>query len=151
MPVISSSLLNPRKLSYTEFEKAVHHMLQENFPDGEYFTVIEERRKYNAQVSEEIWLQHKGRKAHVVEVYWKGEFVCDIRSTMQPREALNKVKEQLIYVKEGLDPVTKRQKIDKEKQELENKLIEDIKKKALEKRKSIKIEKKDEKPRKKNK
>lgn len=151
MQVINSNLLNPRKLSHTDFEKAVHHLLEENFEDGKYFTVIEERRKYNAQTSQFIWEQHMGRRPHVVEVYWKGEYVCDIRSDMQPREALNRVIFQMPFVKESLDPKALREKGKKLEEDNTKLFVEELKKRSLEKKKSIKIEKKDKNGRRKQK
>lgn len=91
------SALNPR-ISPTEFEQAVKNMIELNFSDAYLFHVVEERRLYNPRVSEYIWEQNKGTKPHVCEVYFDGEYVCDIPSNMQPDKALKLIKDNVVLI-----------------------------------------------------
>lgn len=91
------SALNGR-ISPTEFEQAVRNMLKINFNDAHLFHVVEERRLYNPKVSEYIWEQNKGKRPHVCEVYFDGEYVCDIPSNVQPEKALKLIKENVVLI-----------------------------------------------------
>ena len=84
-----------QKLSRTEFEAGVWALIQHNFKDHDKFYVIEERRKYNPTMSEYIYEQNRGNNPHVVEVYFEGDYVCDITSKMKPKYALNAIKNGL--------------------------------------------------------
>lgn len=76
-----------QRLSRTEFEEKVYHLIASTFQNYRQWYVIEERRKYNPAESEYIYEQNRGDKPHVVEVYFEGEFVCDVRSNQSPEEA----------------------------------------------------------------
>lgn len=91
------SALRPR-ITPTEFEAGLRNMLALNFADSHLFHVVEERRLYNPQVSEYIWEQNKGFKPHVCEVYFDGEYVCDVPSDMQPEAALKQIKENVVLI-----------------------------------------------------
>lgn len=89
------SALRPIK-DTTTFEKAVKNLINSNFAEPDKFEVYEERKLYNPQVSEYIWKQNKGLKPHVVEVYFDGEYVCDITSNTPPPEAVELISKNLI-------------------------------------------------------
>ena len=76
-----------QKLSRTEFEEKVYHLIASTFQNYRDWYVIEERRKYNPKASEYVYEQNRGNKPHVVEVYCNGEFVCDVKSDTSPEQA----------------------------------------------------------------
>lgn len=85
-------------LTPTEFENAIRNLININFKDHHLFHVIEERRLYNPAVSEYIWEQNKGRRPHVCEVYFDGEFVGDIPSNVPPNAALMFIKQKVAWI-----------------------------------------------------
>lgn len=85
-----------------QFELAVMNMIRDKFQDWRKFSVIEERRLYTPQTVEYIWEQNKGMRPHVCEVYYDGEFVCDVTSKMQPDEALALIQARLISLMERI-------------------------------------------------
>lgn len=95
--VINIAALKDR-ISHTEFELAVQNLIDLNFEDSRNFSVAEERRKYKASVDEGIWKQNKGLKPHVCEVYYKGEYLMDIPSDMQPDDALALLRDRSAYI-----------------------------------------------------
>lgn len=86
------------RITKTEFEDALRNLIALNFSDHHLFHVVEERRLYNPAVSEYIWQQNKGTKPHVCEVYFDGEYVADIPSTMQPDKAIKLIKENVVLI-----------------------------------------------------
>jgi hypothetical protein len=80
------------RITPTEFEQGVFKLIQDNFKDSHLFGVKEERRLYNPETVEEVWEQNIGKKPHACEVYFNGEYVCTISSSMQPPQALKFLK-----------------------------------------------------------
>jgi len=95
--MIDISALKDR-ITKTEFEDAVRNLIASEFADSDAFHVIEERRLYKASEDEYIWEQNKGLKPHVCEVYYKGEFVMDVPSSMQPRDAVITMKDKVDWI-----------------------------------------------------
>lgn len=78
------------------FERYVKDLLNRAFTNADFFA-LSETAKYKPSEDESIWMQNTGRKAEVVEVYSKGEWICDVYSGMTRDEIVNKVWKLLNY------------------------------------------------------
>jgi len=72
----------------TEFQKQVINMIDKNFKESYRFTIKAEKTMYDPDWVEDSWKQWKGIMPEVCEVYFGGEFLCDVNQKMQPTEAL---------------------------------------------------------------
>lgn len=72
------------------FEREVKWILNNALTSSEFFT-LSETAKYRPSEDEEIWRQNRGEKPEFVEVYYKGEWICDVHSKMKRDEIVNKV------------------------------------------------------------
>jgi len=89
------SALRPLK-DVSQFEKAVLNLIKTNFADHEKFKVFEERKLYNPMYSEYIWKQNKGLIPYVCEVYFDGDYVCDVSSNETPPDVVEKIQNGLV-------------------------------------------------------
>lgn len=90
--IILPSYFRKRYITYSEFETVVKELIKRNFKDHENFFVMEERNKYKAIEDYGIYLQEIGKSPLVCEVYYKGNFLCDIRTDMSVDYALSLLK-----------------------------------------------------------
>lgn len=72
----------------TFLQDGLEKLISINFVKPEMFKVVPELHKYRADMLEEVFLQKSGSKAQVCEVYFAGEFLCDVTAKMRPDEAL---------------------------------------------------------------
>lgn len=80
------------------FERTVKDLLNRAFVNGGFFT-LSEVAKYKPSEDESVWDQAKGNKLEVVEVYNKGEWICDVTSGMTRDEMVEKVWKSLEFKK----------------------------------------------------
>ena len=72
------------------FEKRVKNLLSRAFSSSYFFT-LSEIAKYKPRADLTAWKQKKGYLPECVEIYYKGEYVCDVFSTMSKDEIVKKV------------------------------------------------------------
>ena len=72
------------------FEREVRWILSHAFTTDKFFT-MSECAKYKPSEDHEIWRQNVGERPEVVEIYYKGEWICDVRSDMTRDQMINKV------------------------------------------------------------
>lgn len=73
-----------------KFEREVKWLLDHAFTNSTFFT-LSETAKYRPMEDETIWEMNKGKRNEVVEVYHKGEWICDVHSGMTSDEIVNRV------------------------------------------------------------
>jgi len=83
------------------FEKSVENLIRQNFKDSRYFSVIAEIRKYKSGEEASIRNQVMGREPRRVEVYFKGEYLCDIRENMSREKGLALINFRLLQILGG--------------------------------------------------
>jgi len=93
----ATSDLRPKIEGY--FEKYVKDLLNRAFSNPQFFT-ISEVAKYRPSEDESIWRQNRGLIPEVDDVYYKGEWLCDIHSKMSRDNIIDKVNKFLILKKE---------------------------------------------------
>lgn len=72
------------------FERDVKYILERAFIGSSFFA-YSETSKYRPSEDEVVWKQNRGDIPEVVEVYHKGEWLCDVHSKMSRDEMVNKV------------------------------------------------------------
>jgi len=72
------------------FERSVKWLLSRAFTNANFFT-ISECAKYKPSESLDTWRQNSGQIPEVVEVYLRGEYICDLHSKMTRDQMINKV------------------------------------------------------------
>lgn len=72
------------------FERHVKNLLEHAFT-GSGFFAYSETAKYKPSEDEAVWRQNRGDIPEVVEIYHKGEWLCDVHSKMTRDEMVNKV------------------------------------------------------------
>lgn len=72
------------------FEREVKWILNNALTSSEFFT-LSETAKYRPSEDEGIWRQNRGERPEFVEVYYKGEWICDVHSRMSRDDIVNKV------------------------------------------------------------
>lgn len=72
------------------FERQVKWILNNAFTSNKFFA-LSETAKYRPSEDESIWRQNRGERPEFVEVYYKGEWICDVHSKMSRDEIVNKV------------------------------------------------------------
>ena len=82
-----------------QFERFVKSLLSHAFTNSEFFT-ISEVAKFNPAQDRTAWEERNGRRPEVVEVYRKGEFVCDLHSLMKTEDMISKVWRNLELIKQ---------------------------------------------------
>lgn len=83
------------------FEKSVEDLIRQNFKDSGYFSVIAEIRRYKAGEEMSIRDQVMGREPRRVEVYFKGEYLCDIPENISKEQGLALINFRLLQVLRG--------------------------------------------------
>jgi hypothetical protein len=73
-----------------EFEREVKWILNNALTSSEFFT-LSETAKYRPSEDEGIWRQNRGEREEYVEVYYKGDWLCDVHSKMTRDQIVNKV------------------------------------------------------------
>src|SRR3990172_6383517 len=72
------------------FERHVKDLLSRAFISPGFFA-CSEVGKFRPGEDETIWQQKMGERAEVVEVYYKGEWICDVTSNMKNEEIIRRV------------------------------------------------------------
>jgi len=86
-----------QKHEKTFFEKGIEMIIMNNFKDFSKFAVFAEVRKYRPMEDESIFNQQNEILPEVVEVYFNGEFLCDLVETMMPSVVLDTIEKNLYY------------------------------------------------------
>lgn len=73
-----------------KFERDVKWLLEHSFYNSGFFT-ISEVAKYKPAEDLSVWNQARGREKEIVEVYHKGEYLCDVDSSMNRDQVIRKV------------------------------------------------------------
>ena len=76
------------------FEMDVRWLLNHAFVHNEFFT-LSECAKYKPSMDENIWRQNRGEREEYVEIYHKGEWLCDVHSKMGRDQMIEKVARHL--------------------------------------------------------
>ena len=72
------------------FERFVKDLLRRAFIRHDFFA-LSETAKYKPSESLDTWQQMKGERAEIVEIYHKGNWLCDVTSRMTRDQIINKV------------------------------------------------------------
>lgn len=72
------------------FEREVRWLLKNAFTNSDFFTLAE-TAKYKPLESYDTWMQMKGERDEVVEIYHRGEWLCDVHSGMKRDDMITKV------------------------------------------------------------
>lgn len=72
------------------FERNVKWLLDHAFVSHSFFA-LSETAKYKPSMDENVWRQNRGERDEYVEIYHKGEWLCDVHSGMKRDEIVNKV------------------------------------------------------------
>lgn len=73
-----------------QFERQVKWILNNAFTTDKFFA-LSETAKYKPSMDEAVWKQNRGEREEYVEIYYKGEWICDVHSKMSRDEIVNKV------------------------------------------------------------
>lgn len=73
------------------FESALEFLIEHNFEDSEHFHVQAEVRKYSPDVFIEAKAQKEGKLPNMAEIYYKGEYVCEVNETMNPKQVIDRI------------------------------------------------------------
>ena len=73
-----------------KFERHVKSLLSSVFHNSHFFT-LSERAKYRPMEDEYIFKMNRDEIPEIVEVYYMGDWICDVSSTMRENEIVNKV------------------------------------------------------------
>ena len=82
--------------TWTILERGLNKLIASNFLDYKDFYVISNLKKYKPSMDESIFNQKIGKTAEIAEVYWKGEFVCEVSIFDSPDKALLKINDGMI-------------------------------------------------------
>jgi len=86
----------PATEKWTVLELGVRKLIASNFKDFNDFYVISNIKKYKPSMDESIFNQKIGKTAEIVEVYWKGNYICDISVFDTPEKALTNINDRMI-------------------------------------------------------
>lgn len=75
------------EMNKTYLEQGVRKLINAKFQRSELFQVISEKTKYKVKEDPYLLAQSQGILPEVVEVYFNGEFLCEVYETMKPDEA----------------------------------------------------------------
>lgn len=78
-----------REVIEGQFEKDVRYLLNSVYTNAHLFT-LSERGKYKPSEDENVWKQNRGLVPECVEIYYKGDWICDVFSNMTRNEIVNK-------------------------------------------------------------
>lgn len=86
-----------QRVNETYFEKGIKMLIMNNFPNFSRFSYIAEVRRYKTAEVKEIWEQENNMLPQIVEIYFDGEFLCDVIETMDAQQVLSEIEKQLFY------------------------------------------------------
>lgn len=69
-----------------------------NFKDWKKFQVFAEKTKYNPDTVAWSWAQWRGKLPEICEVYFNGEYLCDINENMAREQAIALINYRLLEV-----------------------------------------------------
>ncbi len=72
------------------FEAALEFLIEERFQDSENFHVVAETTLHGKD-DPYITAQKQGKLPTVVEIYYKGEYVCDVNENMNPTQVVDRI------------------------------------------------------------
>lgn len=82
----------------TIFQKSLELEIMNNFKEWKKFSVYAEKTKYNPDTVEWSWKQWRGKLPEVCEIYFSGEYLCDIHENMRRDQAIALINFNLIKV-----------------------------------------------------
>jgi hypothetical protein len=81
---------------WTVLERGLNMMIASNFKDYKDWRVLSNIKKYKPSMDKFIFAQKTGKIPEICEIYWKGEFVCEVNILETPAQALTKINDGLI-------------------------------------------------------
>lgn len=72
------------------FESALEFLIEDNFQDNENFHAVVDVRLYGDD-DPDIREQKKGNIPTVANIYYKGEYVCEVNEKMNPKAVIDRI------------------------------------------------------------
>ena len=92
----------------TYFEKAIYGMLLKMFPQYvDKFNIVTMKRSIHKD-SKEVWAMNTGKIPEIVDIYFNGDWLCEVFENMMPQQVEAKIIYCLNRIKKGLEEQQKR-------------------------------------------
>ena len=85
------------KTKPTDMEIGLNYLISKNFfttdeVNAKKWFVYSNLRKFKPSMDESIWKQLNGQLPEICEIYWNGEYICEVSYTDDPWIAIDKIK-----------------------------------------------------------
>lgn len=88
--------MKPQIDKWTTLELGLAALFKQNFKDYRDFMAISNLKMYKPSEDAFIFAQKVGNLPEICEVYWKGEYLCDVSLVDSPSIALQRINDSLI-------------------------------------------------------
>lgn len=92
---VGKQLTNPMHKS--AFHLGLEKLIRFTFPNNKMFRVESERHKYRANMVESVYKQVNDMEAEICEVYFDNKYLCDVKASHRPDEALALIQFSLLH------------------------------------------------------
>lgn len=73
------------------FEVGVERLIQYNFKDSENYHVVSHIKQFRKDTVHEVMAMEKGKLPEVADIYYMGEYVCEVNEHMNPEQVLSRI------------------------------------------------------------
>jgi hypothetical protein len=94
---------NKAKYNPTDFEKALDALFLQMFPQyHRFFNIVTMRRSYSDDAPL-IWAMNQGKIPEICEIYFLGDYMCEVNNSMYPAQIELLITNCLIQYRTGLE------------------------------------------------